>query len=136
MSDIAELLGLESADVFALLRDEEAPQLRHICFDRQFVQGLGIVVLFQDTERPSANDSKFCLRADTPMLWKRLSVPIGLEELIMWQPTQRALPLNRSKPRWAAGESALLSPPAKRSNGASRKIKVRSKLAMARPRSS
>jgi hypothetical protein len=49
---------------------------------------------------------------------------------------QRALPLNSSQPALASSEIALASPRSQRSNGASRKISVRSKLARARPTSS
>jgi len=39
-----------------------------------------------------ASDSKSWWRAETPMLWKRSSLPIGFAPLIGWQLTQRALP--------------------------------------------
>ncbi len=83
-----------------------------------------------------ARPSKFWWRADTPMLWKRLSLPSGLDALTGWHVTQRALPLKSTQPRLAGSEMALASPARKRSKGASRKISVRSKLAMARPMSS
>ena len=51
MPDVAQLLGLEGADVRALLGDEEPPQLRHIGLDGQFVERLGVVVLLQHAER-------------------------------------------------------------------------------------
>ena len=52
----------ESTDVFvALLSDEESPQLRHIGFNRQLVQRLGIVALHLHSERLRLQCPQNCL---------------------------------------------------------------------------
>ncbi len=50
-SHVAQLFGLETADVLALLGDQKSPELRHIGLNRQLVERLGIVVLTQYAER-------------------------------------------------------------------------------------
>src|SRR5215510_2070910 len=57
-----------------------------------------------------ANDVKFRSLAATPMLWNLKSLKKGCEGFQAWQLIQRACPLNKSHPRFAASDIALWSP--------------------------
>ena len=76
---VAQTHGAEAADIVRLFGDQEAAELAHVGLDCEFVELLRRRRLLAqiNTNALRASGTKSDLCADTPMLWKRLSVNSG-----------------------------------------------------------